>query len=725
MPVTSTIKRSLLTAVAVFYLVGSAVADVDKYQLWLPDNTKGYVSIRDVDRLVAKWSDTQYGRLFADPVMKPFTDDLRQQILGGLDQTGIRFGISIKELDQIANGSACVALIELEEGKQKHALVLMVDTKERENKVNELFGKIDKNMEEREATKESREIEGTEVTIYEVPIKKGSRKKYNTIICRHGDYLVAVDHVEVVEQILGRIQQPVDQLENTLASVEAFAAAQERCQKLPGSVEPDIHWFIEPFGCVRVLRSLSTEKKRRGNDMLGALLKQGFDALQGLGGFADLTTVEGHELLHRTYIHAPPLPGAGDEKFALAGRMLAFIQTKQDLSPQDWVAADVASYRTLTWDLRSAFEYLDTLVDEIAGEKGFYEDLIDSLKNDPNGPQIDVENQLIAHLGDRLTYVTDCVVPITPQSQRFLFAIDLNNPKGMAAGIDKAMESDPDGRHTDIGEYRVWEILSENEEEIPDVVIDGGDFDSFDDFEEEEEEQGGGLLNNASFAVVGNYLLVSSHIEFIEQVIEGIPADKRLRDQEDFKVVTKALNDLGAGTDSMRFFSRNDEELRTTYELIRDGKMPESETILGRILNKVLAPEEKGVQREQQIDGKNLPGFEVVGKYFGPSGLYARIEDAGFIVVGCFLTHQVSEPADDEAPASEPADDEALAGGAADDGSLASEPADDEAPASEPADDEAPASEPADDEVFVFERADAGVPDDEGPATETAAADSD
>lgn len=648
----------LLVALAAMLLARPTIADVTKYPHWLPDNTKGYFAIPDVDELSDSWSKTQYGHLFDDPVMKPFTDDFRDQILRRLDQTGIRMGVSLRDLDEIANGAVCVGVVEPKTGTQKHALVLIVDTTDRDKNVGELLDKIDKNMEERKATSETREIGGNEFRVFEVPVKRGSRKRFKTVIGRHGNYLVAVDHEQIATDLLGRMSTPVEQLDGALANVEAFIATKTRCQALPGNAEPAIHWFVEPFGFLRSLRSLSQDKKkRRGNDLLGALEKQGFDVLQGAGGFIDLANAQ-YQLLHRSYVYAPALPGVQPPaKYKLAARILEHVQTTDDLRAQDWVADDVASYRTLTWDIQSSFEHVGGLVDEMAGEDGFFEDLLDSLKNDPTGPMIDVRNQLIAHFGDRGTYVSDCPLPVTPTSQRFLLAIDVKNAEGMTAGIHAAMDKDPDAKATDYGDYSIWEILQDDEEEIPDVVIDGDEFDDFDDFDDEEEEEGAGLLNNASFAVVGNHLLVSSHIDFIKQVIDGTPPNRQLGGQADYKSVNAELVKLGAGTDTCRFFSRNDQEVRTTYELIRQGKMPESETILGRLLNQLFAPEEKGVMREQQIDGKDLPEFEAIAKYFGPSGLFARAEadERGTIIVGCMLAHQGPELANAE-PALETAD---------------------------------------------------------------------
>jgi hypothetical protein len=102
------------------------------------------------------------------------------------------------------------------------------------------------------------------------------------------------------------------------------------------------------------------------------------------------------------------------------------------------------------------------------------------------------------------------------------------------------------------------------------------------------------------------------------------------------------LTKIGAGQDAVRYFTRTDKEYHTTYELIKTGKMPESETLLGSVLNRAFGPDEKGVLREQQIRGDKMPDYEKVRVYLGPAGLFVQSEDNGWFVAGCLL----KKPAD-------------------------------------------------------------------------------
>ncbi len=101
------------------------------------------------------------------------------------------------------------------------------------------------------------------------------------------------------------------------------------------------------------------------------------------------------------------------------------------------------------------------------------------------------------------------------------------------------------------------------------------------------------------------------------------------------------MSQLLSGAAAARFFIRTDEAYRPIYELLRQGKMPESETLLGRLLNRLLTPsddEEEGILRKQKIDGRKLPDFEMVRRYFSPAGTIVRSSDDGWFIVGATLS---------------------------------------------------------------------------------------
>ncbi len=149
------------------------------------------------------------------------------------------------------------------------------------------------------------------------------------------------------------------------------------------------------------------------------------------------------------------------------------------------------------------------------------------------------------------------------------------------------------------------------------------------------------ILPNSALTVAHGHLIVASHVDFIVDLLKRPLGSDVLTDAADYQQIQDALSKIGAGSNSFRFFTRTDEAYRPTYELIRQGKMPEAKTVLGKVLNQILGPDEKGILREQQIDGAKMPEFDAVRRYLGPAGVYVRSEDDGWFVAGCLLSKDV------------------------------------------------------------------------------------
>jgi hypothetical protein len=132
-------------------------------------------------------------------------------------------------------------------------------------------------------------------------------------------------------------------------------------------------------------------------------------------------------------------------------------------------------------------------------------------------------------------------------------------------------------------------------------------------------------------------LLIASHYDFLVEMLDKTKTPDPLGESLDFRVVDGAMKQLGAGENCLRSFSRTDEAYRPTYELIRMGKMPQSETMLGRTLNAMLGPHKKGAVREQKVDGSQMPDYQVVRRYLGPAGFFGTAEPSGWFFVGFTL----------------------------------------------------------------------------------------
>ena len=86
----------------------------------LPKTTVGFVSATNSIRLTEQWNKTQLGKLMADPVMKPFEEDLRAQMQAQWSTLADRLGIHLDDLRGVATGEASLALLEPTTGHGGH-----------------------------------------------------------------------------------------------------------------------------------------------------------------------------------------------------------------------------------------------------------------------------------------------------------------------------------------------------------------------------------------------------------------------------------------------------------------------------------------------------------------------------------------------------------------------------------------------------------------------------
>jgi hypothetical protein len=348
-------------------------------------------------------------------------------------------------------------------------------------------------------------------------------------------------------------------------------------------------------------------------------------------------------------VFAPPVQRAADakvkDKYDLAMRMLDFPNTpRAQLEPQPWALPNVASYLCFNWKMRDAFIYSETLVDAIINDKGAFKDIWDNLRTDPNGPMIDIFKELLDHLAPRATLLSDVAVPVDLKSERIMALVEVTNPAIVTKTLVKAFSKDPQAKARLYKDVTIWEILQGQElaADETELMIEGVGFVSTEAPKEGDKAKEKGAPNNATLpnmaiTVFKDYLIVSTHVDFITEFIDHHAAGAGLGGEADYGRVRDALVKLGSKDDSFHFFSRTDESYRATYELLKQGKLPESETMLARLLNAITGPKEDGAIRKQEIDGSKLPEFEKVQKYLGPGGLFAQTDDNGWWLVGCLL----------------------------------------------------------------------------------------
>jgi ribosomal protein S6 len=612
----------------------------------LPPSTKAWVSIPDVDALDERFNETQYGKLARDEAIEPFVESLKQQIRDWLEKRNVRLGIKVEDIGSVQSGEICLAgvLQDLEGGRPargSHGLVLLVDVNENEDAAWELFDKVNKDLAaNRETTLEKFEINGTKVN--KTTIKNPKRARYSQVSFQtvSNGWLLAADNEEVFRDILRRLSNPKNIVKAaTFGEQERFQAIMKQASL--GDNESQINWYVDPFGYIQLAQAISdedSEARPQRNDWARILQQQGFDVIRGVGGQIGLATGR-HEVLHKAFIYAPreKLSKSQQRVFELFDFKLE-KDSKQD--PADWVPADVAGFFAGNWDFQKVLDNVGPIYDAFLDE-GDFDRMINDFKVDAQ-MKLDIP-KLVGMLQDQVTIVSTTERPIGVSSERVCIGLRFEGDDQYLYQSIKRAVGKRNGREINLSGHKVVEVDTTRKEEVDLGDIDLGGIDLGDEESEDEDDEQFNLFDKRYFVVKNGFLLVANEKNFLKKLL--VKQQKiKLQDTEDYIEVREALSNL---TDpdkvSFRQFGRIDRALETNYEMLRQGKMGQAETVLAKVLNKIFEDNDSSSKtkksREQKLDGSKLPEnyAESIAPFLGPTGWVMECEADGWRITGCLL----------------------------------------------------------------------------------------
>ncbi len=310
---------------------------------------------------------------------------------------------------------------------------------------------------------------------------------------------------------------------------------------------------------------------------------------------------------------------------------------------------------------------------------------MDSIQNDPDGPKVALQRDVIENLGRRFTVMTDYQLPITVKSERLLFAIEIdtkknNQPEQIIAGcIERMMKNDESKQRVEHKGIVIWNTVEKktelnNDLANLDITVEGSNTNinlqpaayqvprarpgvsrtrPGQKKPLKNEEQQEKMMPNSAVAVAHGHLYIASNIDILIKVLDhasqvkaqqgaGLinvarPSPSLDSSADLLSVLVEMEQGFGVKDIAMRNFSRTDEEYRPTYELMRNGEMPKSETMFGKLLNGMLNDGKNNGTRQQKLDCSKLPAFEVTRRYLGPAGSFMTVEKDGWVITGFTL----------------------------------------------------------------------------------------
>ncbi|MEM0926199.1 MAG: hypothetical protein AAGJ83_09215, partial [Planctomycetota bacterium] len=598
----------------------------------LPDSTAGVVRIPEMPAFCSAWEQTRFGSLLASEAMQPFLDEQRERATSYFDTINGKIGLKPRDVFEIASGEVVVAWLSFPEDKRRpFSVCVAADVRGNAVRTREVLDTIDADLRMGGAERSDIDHHGSEIRVYQTKPKPGQLKIEEIVISFDEERIIAADRTSVVQQLLDAVKS--DDTPGVFAQRDSYREVMEQSRRAidAANVEGGTtgwEWYAEPFTMGRILREL-VEYDRQGNvDILALLERQGFDVIEAVGGIGVVAS-DSYDVLHRGMVLAPG-------KLKKASRMLQAINAPLSVIP-NWPTDDSGSFYLINWKIEESFWFAESLVNDAFGDD-IFRPMLDTIRDDVEGPQIDIAKDLLPNLNDEVILVTDNTTPVSTDSDRMLAAIQVKDADLVADLLRRVMESDADASKMEFEPFDLWLVepgQGEIEFDEADLLL------GFDEAVEEEEY----LLTRWVIAVVRSpepngkaYVMFSSHPDLLKELgvrfQEGVTNNMMAAD-EDSKSVLKSIRQLGGNQVTMQSVFRPRLSLRARYELLRQGKLKQSDSVISSLLQRFVKEDENG--EPDAIQAGKLPAFAKIESFLRSGGSFWQKTEKGWSMTGFIL----------------------------------------------------------------------------------------
>ncbi len=616
----------------------AATPEKKSSESFLPNSTRAWISVPNPKFLNEAFAKTQLGQLVHDESLKPFVEDLTDQLRSMIDGD-MQYGIRLSKLENMETGEICIAGILPRDATgaikpERRAVVVLVDVSKCKDQAEKLLEETAVDLTKAHAVPTTEVINDIKTTKWTFPAPRGrarQRVAHHAIV---NDWLVASNEADSFRQVIRWISRPDLPVVETLANDKDFQKIMKRSKFDDARFPEHIRWYVDVFGYLDLARILAEEAqdpatRERSTNFTKIVKECGFDAIRGVSGEMAFDTGE-HEILHRTFIYAPPVPAAGQNRYLQAAAILDFVnRDKISLEPEAWVPKTASSYVSFIWDFGKLVNNVKYIVDALADDGSFDR----MLENLIQSNHLDVR-ELVKHLNNRISVVSEVVEPITADSEKIVVAFGIKD----SADFVREQVRNYFGGELAVNKINDIEVYSQQEEKDTVPPVFGNGFDD-DETPAADDSQ---IFEKAFVTVHHDAILVSNDLEYLKKILTSKPSD--LANAEDFGRIRSALNKLvDPAKISLRHFGRLDQVLRANYELTRRNELKSAKTLLARILAKAHDDAVKQGKVVKPFDGSKLPVFKTeVAPFLGPVGWIVESDDDGWRITSCQLIKKPS-----------------------------------------------------------------------------------
>jgi hypothetical protein len=615
---------TLLLTVVLSTLVNAAASARPSAMKLFPQETLLLLRTPNIHELLDRFQDTNGGRMYRDPQLKPFLERLyggagdfyKQKVEGVL-------GVPWEDLQKLPQGEAAFAIV----ARKDHvpAFLLLIDQGEVPGSVaRRLLDAALQKTQDGGGQLSTETIEGTEVTVVRddnhANRNFGLFEKDHTIVAATDPGLLrhVLQHWNDDESSAGAAatvskpeaktaptdnasatksapanegedatkEEPPQFSGHTLAENEHFITILRNCRR-PQDPPPNLIAFVDPLGLVREFGRDNAGLKI-GLAMLPAL---GLDGVSAIGFTQTIATGEFDTLAHMHVLLENPRAGVV--------QVVAF--EPGDTSPQPWVPESIETYMTWHWNVRASYNTIVALVDRFQFP-GRMDSLVKDKLSEPLG--IDFPTEVIDNVSGRFTWIVGYDKPARTNGQKQIIAAELKDAvageKTLATIVAKYPELFEEQKFGNVKYYAIKPKWLENmpEEQRP--------FAPF-------------------VAIMDGYVFLGGSTQLFEQIIAaGQGTADRLADSKSYQALAAQVQRETPGVvPAVWMYSRFEETLRQWYDVLTSDKTRDT-------LTEHASDNAFFAALADAMAAHELPAFEVLAKYTSPSAGVIYDTDTGY-----------------------------------------------------------------------------------------------
>jgi hypothetical protein len=236
--------------------------------------------------------------------------------------------------------------------------------------------------------------------------------------------------------------------------------------------------------------------------------------------------------------------------YAKAMRLLELQSAAMPELP-DFLPADVTTASFWQWDFVKGMQGYGNLFDE-ANEPGpdgvgLFEDMLDGLRDDPEGVQVDLRKEVFANLGPAIMSFTDrggAKSEKTPHGDRALYVAQVKDQAQVTDALKRFYKGDDRVAYRRVGDYDVWTVP-----EGASLFVEG---------------ESDSVVNIRSLALGKNRMLFGTDVELLDRTLKGGEPSQKLKDDAGWATLWNAMRER-APQGALWGLSRLEDTMQSDY----------------------------------------------------------------------------------------------------------------------------------------------------------------